>query len=232
MPVATMTASASSLSPDSNRRPCTPPVAEDLLDDRAEPDGDAALLELGLEDGRGRRIELAGQKAVEVFDDDDLGLPAADGPGDLQAEEPSAEDRDALWAPRCSMRSCASSSVLSTKTPFVDAVDRGQDRPGARREEEHVVGPLATRGRLDRPLRRPDPRDLLAERDGRSAAARTTRPGRRRARRRAAARPGTRSGWGADNRGIALRRRSRSRRPRRAPAGSWRPACRPVRCRR
>jgi len=68
------------------------PVPEDLFRRLAEPDRDTAPLELGLEDGRGVRIELSRQEAVEELDDVDLGLAAADGPGDLQPEQTAPED--------------------------------------------------------------------------------------------------------------------------------------------
>ena len=159
-----MTASAASSPPDSNRRPRTPPFPKISLvtvPSRTEiPDFSICVLEKG----GGLRIELAGQEPVEELDDVDLGLAAADGPGDLQAEQSAAEDGDAP------VRAEMLDEVLRVgeRPQHEDALpvrarDGRDGGPGARRQEQRVVAARGARGRLDRLVLGPDPHDLLAE---------------------------------------------------------------------
>ena len=116
-------------------------AADDLLGDRAETDGDARFLDLGLEDRGGRRIELTGQEAVEELDDEDFGAPAADGPGDLQAEQAPAEDGGPLVVTKMAEDGLRVVERPQDEDALLSASGDGSDgRPGACRQEEDVVG--------------------------------------------------------------------------------------------
>ena len=117
-----------------------------------------------LEEGGGLRIELAGQEPVEELDDIDLGLAAADGPGDLQAEQSPAEDGDAAVRAEMLDEVLRVGERPQHEDAFPVGADDGRNgRAGARREEQRIVAARGARGRLDRLVRGPDPHDLLAE---------------------------------------------------------------------